>query len=560
MEHLLEQIEKDPKNINARLQLVRKYIEDENTTEARKLLLEILDINPDNLEANFIFGQICEFEEDYERAAECFEKVINQRPGPEMKLRLAQIYENIDEYSKALEIYETLYKFNPDDNDLLEKVAHVNRISGNIEKAVECYHKLLKNDDGNIVALTQLAELYENKDKFLYYFFRAAVSEAEGAFSHAVTLYKKAVAEAENNEDIIKIRIKIAKIHAKNQQFLKEIDEYISILDIEKDNFDVYKNLAAAYKKLDNLEAAADALQSALDLNPADNEILKELFDVYSELEAHEQALLIIQKLLEKEPNKKQYKLDLARTLIALGRDSEAEEHLNKILQKNPNDTDAIALFTDYLIIREDFDSALTYAEKIKKLLPAKPFGYKKAGEIYEAKGMIFESHLNLGMYHTLKGEKQLAADEYTWAHQIQPDNIDIIMKLAAVYEEMNEKYIAAEYYQKAVDINKENIPALKKLGEIYSSLKDYTTAISSYKAIIGIDAMNKEIHYLLGELYDKVKNYDSALESYKKYVSLAPNTNNAKTAKERITKIEARINGEDDEGLLNKIMRFFSR
>lgn len=560
MEHLLEQIEKDPKNINARLQLVRKYIEEENTGEARKFLTEILEINSDNLEANFIFGQICEFEEDYERAAECFEKVINQRPGPELKLRLAQIYENIDEYAKALEIYETLYKFNPNDNDLLEKVAHVNRISGNTDKAIECYHKLLKNDECNIVALTQLAELYENKDKFLYYYFRASISEVEGAFSNAVSLYKKAAAEAEANEDVIKIRLKIAQIHAKNQQFLKEIDEYIAILDIEKENFEVYKNLAVAYKKLDNLEAAADALQSAIDLNPADSEVLKELFDVYSELESHEQALPIIQKLLEKEPNKKEYKLDLCRTLIALGRDTDAEEHLNQILQKNPNDTDAIALYTDYLIIRGELDKALEYAEKIKKLLPSKPFGHKKAGEIYEAKNMAFESHVNLGMYHTLKGEKQLAADEYTWAHQIQPDNTEIIMKLAAVYEEMNEKYIAAEYYQKAVDINKENIPALKKLGEIYSSLKDYNTAISSYKAIIDIDAMNKEIYFLLAELYEKVKNYDFALESYKNYVSLAPNTNNAKTAKEIITKIEAKINGEEDEGLLSKIMRIFSR
>ena len=156
--------------------------------------------------------------------------------------------------------------------------------------------------------------------------------------------------------------------------------------------------------------------------------------------------------------------------------------------------------------------------------------------------------------------EPKSKPDEYTWAHQIQPDNVEIIMKLASVYEEMNEKYIAAEYYQKAVDINKENIPALKKLGEIYSSLKDYNTAISSYKAIIDIDAMNKEIYFLLGELYEKVKNYDFALESYKKYVSLAPNTNNAKTAKEKITKIEAKINGEEDEGLLSKIMRIFSR
>jgi len=560
MEELLTLIENQPNNINARLELVKKYLDNHDYSNAKAQLKEIIGIDPNNFDANYILGQVYEFDEEFTEAVVCFEKVVKIQPHPDLKYKLAGLYENADEYEKALDLYNECYKQNPADNDICEKIAHVNRILGNNEKAIELYSKLLKNDPNNIIALTQLAELYEDTDKLLCYVTRARVSEQEGSLSHALSNYKKALAEADNSQDVMYIRLSIAEILIKQENYFKAVDEYLAILEHDSKNYKVYKNLANAYIHLDNPEAAAEAYERAYEIYPEDTEVLKELADIYIEIEDSQKAFNLLEKIITMEPDNLSVRVNFAKSCISKEMDSRAIDELNLVLEKDPKNVEAIGVLVDYYLIKKDNEAALKYTDEIKKYIPKSPFGYKKAGEIYEALGDSFASHYNFGIYHDLKGEKQLAIDEFTWALEKSPENIDILMKIAALYEDISEDYIAAEYYQKAYCIDKENIAPLKKMNDVFWRKKDYQQVINICNEILKTNEKDKDTILRLAESYDQSKNYDLAMQTYREYLEMAPLSVKTDKIKERLEKLENKINGDGEEGLIDKIFSFFAK
>ena len=180
MIELIELIQNQPDNIEARLKLTQQYLSNHDYSQAKDSLNEILGIDPEQVDANYILSQLYEFEENYEEAVLCMEKVVNKQQNPDLIYKLAQLYENIDNYEKALGLYIECYKYSPDDLAICERIANTSQILGNHSQAVEFYNKILKNDPENVVALTQLIDLYEENDSFLFYLSKANLSQIEG--------------------------------------------------------------------------------------------------------------------------------------------------------------------------------------------------------------------------------------------------------------------------------------------------------------------------------------------------------------------------------------------
>lgn len=558
MQELLEVIENQPENIDARMELVQRYVKNHDYANAKTMLREVLEINPDHIDANFVLGQICEFDEEFSEAVKCFEKIVSLHPVPDMKYKLAQLYENANQDKKALELFEELYESNKDNQDIITQLAHLNTVLGNKEKAIDLYNKLLIVNPQDMVALSQLMDLYEDTNRYLYYSTRAKIQEMEGTLSHALSSYKKALAEADNNEEITNTRLCIADILVQKENYLQAVDEYLALIQLEIEDFDVYKSLGDAYVELENPEAAAEAYEKALNLDSDNSELAQELSNLYVETENYEKALKLLNELTQKDSMNLSARVNLARVYIATSKDFEAQDALNYVLNKEPNNVEAIGVYVDFYILKKDYEKATEYTNKIKELLPKSPFGYRKAAEVNEILGEAYGAHYNYGVYHDLKGEKQLAIDEFTCALNYDPTNYEICLKLARLNEDISEYYIAIDYYQKASQLNKENAFALEKMAEIYSKKKDVDKLIELYNEIIKVEPANKEAYFNLANAYESKKKYDLALENYKKYVELAPKSNKADEARAKIETLENKINPPEEEGLLNKIFRIF--
>ena len=62
-----------------------------------------------------------------------------------------------------------------------------------------------------------------------------------------------------------------------------------------------------------------------------------------------------------------------------------------------------------------------------------------------------------------------------------------------------------------------------------------------------------------MAQTYEKIKNKPSAVEYYNKYLQIAQNADDVEIIRQKLQKLE-HINMQEDEGLLDKIMRIFNK
>ncbi len=219
-----------------KLDKAKEFLRSQRFEEAKKVLLEIVAQEPNYVEANDFLYQIYEIEEDYISAAKHLKKLYESIGSLDVEYKLAQAYQNADDYENAYSVLFDLCQKVVNDKNVFEQMAHTCRIIGKIDEAIEYYDKILKIDKEDIVALTQLAEIYYDKDRLNFHFLRAKIYYLEGNYSNAVDAYKKSLKLIENEEEKITVHLKIAELYVKLKKYEYAHEEYQHILAIDPNN------------------------------------------------------------------------------------------------------------------------------------------------------------------------------------------------------------------------------------------------------------------------------------------------------------------------------------
>ena len=106
---------------------------------------------------------------------------------------------------------------------------------------------------------------------------------------------------------------------------------------------------------------------------------------------------------------------------------------------------------------------------------------------IYEAKGDSFNEHVNWGKFNILKGDKEVALNEYMTAYQFENKNIELIETIASLLETLKDQTKACEFYERLIELEPKNSNALEKLAIFRDSIGDYKGAfeyIEQLKAV----------------------------------------------------------------------------
>jgi tetratricopeptide (TPR) repeat protein len=185
--------------ISDKLLLVRMYIENNNTSKAIKELLEILEKDPNNIEAHLLIGKAYRKEMNIRKAIFHYKRVIELSNDGIYKAiaykKLGDIKAEMKDYEQALFFYHKSLDISPDDAKLLYAIANVYIAIGKKEKAIP----YLKN----------AFSLSYNKG-FIVLIGDKAFSV--GALNLALSSYKKAWSMDKKDRQI---SIKIAKISLK---------------------------------------------------------------------------------------------------------------------------------------------------------------------------------------------------------------------------------------------------------------------------------------------------------------------------------------------------------
>lgn len=466
-----------------------------------------------------------------------------------MSITQAEQYEDNEQYDKALEEYKKSYESNPRDLSLLERLANLSNMLGKKDDAEEYYNKILELDATNVMAYEQLMDIYVTTDKFKYYIYRGNLHSVQHQYEHAINDYRKALNFCHDNQDAqTSTRFVLGTLYEQTRNPTKAIDEYLKVLDFDHTHAEVYTRLANLYIIEDAPASAVETLERAIK-DGFDTDIIREqLSRLY---------LKNNQPQLAKETtNNELFKI---KCMLVAGEQDEALKELTRVEDKYKDNAELYALKAQYYYETKDFDKALENVLEHSTLLPNSAVGFQMAALIYEGKKDDYNAALNWGRFNLARGNKDVAINEFLNAYQLKEDDADLLQTLAVLLENAGEKHHSMEFYEKLQRLEPANRMALQKLADYRESIGDYTGQADYLEKLLETDKRNIILLHQLGNLHEKLRNKDEAVKYYKRYLEIASEGPEFEKVQKKLAKLE-NTQMEQEEGLIDKIMRFFNK
>lgn len=395
-------------------------------------------------------------------------------------MKLAEQFEMNEKYDEAYAEYKKELPHKTGDIELLTKLAHIALILNKKDEAKAYYGRILEVDPANILALEQLIDIYQSENKFKYYILRGNLHALQQQMSYAKSDYKKAIDNARDNQEALPARYLYASICEGEEKYQEAIDMYLRIADDDEKNPMPYIKLAELYEKTEGLTSSIQALERGLQ-DGGFKEFEEILAGYYIRNSQPEKALELTKNELTK-----------ARALMDLNQNDEAFEILNEVKDKYKEQPLIHSLLAQYYFQKGIKDLAFAEIDDYEKLAPNSPLIYQMRALIYENAGDSFNEHINWGKYNSLKGEKEIALNEYLTAYQFNDKNADLIETIAVQLEGLKDYTKASEFWEKLIELESNNTNALQKLAIFRDSIGDYIGALDYMERLKEIDPNNQ--------------------------------------------------------------------
>ena len=465
-----------------------------------------------------------------------------------MSLQLAEQYEENEQYVQAYDEYKKLSERNPKDLSLLERLGHLAMLLDKKDEAAEYYSKILESDATNTLCYEQSMDIYVTTDKYKYYVYRANLHMVEHKYEHAINDYKKAVNSAQTDADMLNARFVLATLYEQEGNNMKAIDEYLKVIDYENTHEDVYLRLSNLYLKEDALPSAIEVLERARKSGFDTTKVKEALADLYVKNGNSELAYDVTSDELTK-----------VKCLLDLGKKSEAFEKLQQMEEQYGHIAQYHSLKAQYYYMTGDYEKALESVEEFDKAEKNSPLTYQMRALIYEEQNNDFLAHINWGKYNLVRGNKDIAINEFLNAYQLKNDDLDLLNTLAMLLEENDDKNHAMEMYERIAKLDETDKKALGKLADFRESIGDYREQAEYLLRLYKLDKRNSTVVRKLGEAYEKLHNKPASIECYEKYLEIGKGNPDYAKIKAKLEKL-SNTEMSEDEGLLDKIIGWFSK
>ena len=345
---VLEELAKraDPDRLS-QLLLGRSYLGMNRYSDAIRLFNEVLSRVPDDMEARFYLAEAYARTGRNDDAVKIYEDLLRDKENPEAAGnralfidRLAGVLLDVENYERAIELYEELAGINPQER---YKLLEAYRISEQYEKGLSlCKEMLTENPDDIVIGIIYarmladsgkkkegaeflsgllgsnptdiriyiyLSDIYRQDKRYAeaekillrgeeqtkepevveqLKFNRAAVYEQQKSYDRAERLFREIL---ENSPDNAQVLNYLGYMFADRGVRLDEAIKYIGkALEIDPENGAYLDSLGWAYFKLDDMENAEKYLLEAVRIVQKDSTIHDHLGDLYFKLGQLEKA------------------------------------------------------------------------------------------------------------------------------------------------------------------------------------------------------------------------------------------------------------------------------
>ncbi len=386
-------------------------------------------------------------------------------------------------FKEAMDIYEKLLSFNPDDLDVKNLYAQLNVSLKNYDIALELFKDIYNK--------TKLDDIKINIAKIYFY---------QKHYKEVINLLKDFESV---NKNILNL---LSFSYLKERNYDLAISCYKKLIELVPNDFQCFFNISMCYKYLNNINESLKYALFGLKINSSDVDLLLHIASLYEQLKDINNEIKYLEKVIQlKKDESILYRLGTLYKKVL--RFNEAVETFDKVLQINPNNKNAmLSIASTYKSI--DMENAIEIYNDIQKMYPDDltiPFCiYTIYFEMLDFKKAL---HIALELI-------KKKSDDYIY-----------YLMAGDSYFELYDYEQSIYYYKKAEELNPENNQIKECLAKAYYSNRNLDLA-DNILSIINKDSKTYTfIHLKLKDLKKVINGF------YKWCTNIRPNDYGKKKA-----------------------------
>lgn len=401
----------------------QEYFQEGNFPKARIALRNVLQIDPKDADAYFLYAQVEEKEQNWRNAFAAYQQVVELNPHHDRaQIKLAKYYLEVRALDQAKEITDRLLTKQPDHVPAKAIKIAITALSDRPKEAITQAEKLIAAAPTEVDAALLITALYTSVQRtgeavpFLRRALEIHPDNLELLDVLATTLIKqgqKAEAEA-TLEKIVKLeptvfnhRLRQVAFYDGEQQYEKAEAIIRSAIRAEPDNEKRWLSLAEYLGKRRGVEQGEGVLQQARKELPHNGKIWLALGSLYESTRRVEKARELyheMDKAFSGKPEAYEAQVKVASLDWAEGKVEEAARTIETVLKENSRSSDALLLRGKIALQRGNGKDAILDFRSVLKDQPE-----------------MAEGHVLLARAHLLAGEPALARESLDKALAFKP-------------------------------------------------------------------------------------------------------------------------------------------
>ncbi len=480
--YLTKTIKDDRENLYLQRELAIFYLMQKDNLNALNIVENIIDKNPDDIEALIMYGRIKQSLEQIDDAKQAYEKVIASDPAQEkVYLLLGGIYMEEGDLVKALKIYKQLVDKYPEfyagyffigkiyaeqgkivdaekeflkaldlEPDLEEagfELIELYKGLGEEQKTIKTYKEILKRNSNNIRAAIELGLLYYKN----------------GRIEDSDKLFKDLAEKSLSDSEVIR---KVAQICLDKKKYNDAIIAIEGMLKSLPGSSDIHYAAGMAYNAINDKETAiAHFKQVPRDSKFYHNSVIRISF-LYQELGKTREAINLLENLIKNDPDKPELMLYLASFYEENEEFYKAEKVLEKAIKIDPKN---VELHFRLGVIYDKWDKKEAAIESMKTVISLEP---------HNANALNYVGYIYAELGINLDEAERLIKE----ALKHSPDDGYITDSLGWVYYRKGRYKDALKLLKRAVDLAPDDPVILEHLGDVYLKMTNKKKALMFYE------------------------------------------------------------------------------
>ena len=497
------------------------YAHEERYEEARSLLQEALDHDPDS---PFLYRKMAEVLmalKLYDEAPLYARNAIERDPGDvEGRLLLAEIYTLGGNDGAAILEYEEILKIDPEQERVALVLISLLIKQKQFQSALHHLDKLIEDDPSLVIAYYYRGRIFlelgrydeaeeaygeairlnENMEPAL--FDLGSLYQMKKANEKAVEIYEKLLESQPSNalvrERLIGVYYQMGK-NAEAERHMEEIKRGSAPGDPRR------QSLGLIYLQQGMLDESIEELELILSGWPEDDKTRFYLATAYEEKGETDKSLEQFRMI---NPGSSYYttaQIHIAYILNIQGKSDEAIEIVQRAIEGDPERVELYLLLASFHETRQDYDKAMVALEA----------GLLRTGEDGEL-------HFRMGVILDKTGQKEESIAKMRKVVELEPNHADALNYIGYTFAEQGIRLDEAEtLVKKALSLKPDSGYIVDSLGWIYYQKGLYAKALKTLQRAVTLTPNDPAIMDHLGDAFFKTKAYEKALQAYEKALTL---------------------------------------